>query len=124
MIERKAIILIFASLVLREGFLLFPANPGTFDPFPYADVQIGLQLYAYFGFFYLSMAVIAWAFMLLLPAYSLVLTAWFFLQCAEVIDYFLTYNSAWFHIGDFGVSITVVKFTILAILIIWQWMRQ
>lgn len=121
--EKKAIVLIFASLVLREMFLLFPEDPYLFDPFPLADIQINTQLYAYFAFFYIAMALIAWAFLILMPSYSFILTAWFFLQIVEVVDYFLTYNTAWFHVGNFGVSITIVKFTILAGLIIHRWTR-
>lgn len=87
-------------------------------------MEISVQSYAYFAFYYISMALIAWAFLILMPSYENILTAWFFLQCAEVIDYFLTYNTVWFYVGNFGISITVVKFSILAILIIYRWTRR
>lgn len=67
------------------------------------------------------MALIAWAFLLLMPAYETILTAWFFLQCAEVVDYFLTYNADWFSVYGMGISMTSVKFTVLAALIIHRW---
>lgn len=84
-------------------------------------MEISVQSYAYFAFYYISMALIAWAFLILMPSYETILTAWFFLQCVEVIDYFLTYNTVWFYVGNFGISITVLKLSILAILIIYRW---
>lgn len=69
------------------------------------------------------MAMLAFGFLILMPSYETIITAWFFLQCIEVFDYFLTYNSDWFHLGNIGISITTVKFTILAGLIIQRWTK-
>lgn len=128
--NHRAIILIFGALVLRECFQLFPAGEFITNPFPFKPMTLSIQAYAYFAFTYISMALFAWAFLLLMPVYETILTAWFFLQCIEVFDYFLTYNSDWFtlnldfgriDLGELGVSITLVKFTILAGLIIHRW---
>lgn len=99
------------------------------DPFPFYKMEISIQSYAYFAFQYIAWAMIAYAFILLLPTYHTILTAWFFLQVIEIFDYFLNYNSDWFTInldkfGQLGVSITLVKFTVLAILILAQWMKR
>lgn len=104
---------------MRECFQLFPSNEFISDPFPFYTMEISIQAYAYFAFTYISMALIAWAFLLLMPAYETILTAWFFLQIIEVFDYFLNYNADWFSVLGFGISITTVKFTILSALIIW-----
>jgi hypothetical protein len=92
-------------------------------------MEISLQSYSYFAFYYMSIALFVWAFLILMPDYHQILTAWFFLQCIEVIDYFLTYNTNWVTVDlnptegvlPLGISITFVKFTVLAILIIRQW---
>lgn len=118
--ESKAIVLIFGALVIRECFQLFPEY-GYLQPFPFNPIDISIQSYAYFAFSYIAWALLAWAFLLLMPGYEKILTAWFFLQCAEVVDYFLTYNADWFSVYGMGISITSVKFTVLAALIIHRW---
>lgn len=122
--QRNAIVLIFTALFVRELWILLPADPVLFDPFPFADVQISLQSYFYFACFYCSMMIFAYAFRQVMPEYDLVLTVWFFLQVIEFGDYFLTYNSPWFYVRELGVSITLVKFAVLSILIIHTWTRR
>ena len=122
--ERDAIVLIFAALVTRELWILLPDISGTFDPFPFAEVQITWDTYIYFACFYVSMMILAYAFLHLMTSYQTILTVWFFLQTIELIDYFLTYNTAWFHIGPLGVSITLVKFVALAFIIIYTWTKK
>lgn len=70
------------------------------------------------------MMILAYAFLLVMPEYDIVLTVWFFLQVIEFVDYFLTYNSPWFYVWNLGVSITLVKFAVLSILIIYTWTRR
>lgn len=117
---------------MRECFQLFPSNEFISDPFPFYKMEISIQSYAYFAFTYISMALIAWAFLLLMPAYETILTAWFFLQIIEIFDYFLNYNADWFSVDIdptdqellVSISITTVKFTILSALIIWTLIKR
>lgn len=125
--QKDAIVLIFAALITRELWIFtrFTAFEGTvLTPYPFSDVQITFDTYLYFACFYISMLMFAWAFVILMPEQWLILESWFAIQIAELIDYFLTYNSPWLHIGSLGVSITLVKFVVLASLIIYSWMRQ
>lgn len=122
--ERNAVVLIFAALLLREMFILFPSDPGTFDPFPFYDIQISIQSYAYFAFYYIAMCTLAYAFLWVMPAYHTLFTVWFFLQIGELIDYFLTYNSPWFHFWIIPVGITLVKFVVLGIIIVTTWTKR
>jgi hypothetical protein len=38
-----------------------------------------------------------------------------------LIDYFLTYNTAWFKVGDISVGITLIKLVTLTLTILFGW---
>lgn len=122
--HRNAIVCILIALFVRELWILLPENLTMIEPFPFHKMEISVQSYMYFACFYCSMMIFAYAFRMIMPEYDLVLTVWFFLQVIEFIDYFLTYNTAWFHINNLGVSITLVKFAVLSILTIYTWIRR
>ncbi len=125
---RNALVLIFAALVTREAWLVLrlfsPFLQGEITPFPFYPITIAIETYAYFACYYLSMMIIAWAFVIIIPQYHTILSVWFFLQGIELIDYFLTYNTPWFTVVGVGVSITLVKFIILGILMIREWTKR
>jgi hypothetical protein len=128
MTGKNAITLIFASLLIRESWILLrlfePFIHGEITPFPFYPITLAIETYAYFACYYLSMMIIAWAFVLIIPQYHVILAAWFFLQGVELIDYFLTYNTPWFFIGKLGISITLIKFLILGFLMIQEWTKR
>lgn len=45
------------------------------------------------------------------------------LLVADFIDYLLTYNTAWFHIGEFPISMNIAKSTIFGLTILNAWIR-
>jgi hypothetical protein len=126
--SRNAMVLIFAALLIREAWLLLrlllPNSEAEIQPFLYSTISISWESYLYFACFYVSMMLIAWAFLCVIPEYHTILTVWFFLQGIELFDYFLTYNTPWFYIGILGVSITLIKFIILGFLILNEWTKR
>lgn len=111
-------VVLFGALLMRELWILLPENKETFDPFPFYDIQITRQTYVGFACTYVSWLIISYCFCILIDSENLVMRSWFYLQAVEFVDYFFTYNTAWFTILGIGIGITITKFTILFTLIL------
>jgi hypothetical protein len=134
----RILIIILSALVLREAWLVIPESTNSFDPYPYFDAQVTRQYYFYYAFYYASNLILVYAFLEAVNKYKEFFHLWFALQTVELIDYFLTYNTAWYkipvYIGlplgwdpiDFtiNVGITLVKLITLTITILFLWNRS
>lgn len=120
----RILILILSALALREAWLLLPEGKGTFDPFPFYDIQIAQQTYFYFACYYGSNLILIFAFLEAVNHNREFFHLWFALQTVELIDYFLTYNTAWFKVGEISIGITLVKLVTLTIMILALWYRS
>jgi hypothetical protein len=117
-------VLILSALALREAWLLIPESSATFDPFPYYNIQLTKQTYFYFAFYYGSNLILIYAFLQIVRRFNEFFHIWFVLQTVELIDYFLTYNTAWVEIGTISIGITLVKLVTLTITIFIKWQRS
>lgn len=119
---RILIVLIFSTIFIKEAWIYIAENPETFDPFPYYDIQITRQTYIAYACLNAMMLLFAYTLGLLVNKYNEVIRLWFYIQFAEFIDYFFTYNQPWFDIPftNIHVGITFVKFTALSIMIIYK----
>lgn len=122
--ERIAILLILSALVVREAWMLLPESPALYRPFPYCDIEIGAQTYFGFVCHYAFILIIAVAFWYLVEGYRDVVSIWVVLQAVEFVDYFLTYNTAWFTFLGIGVGITYLKITTLSLVISYKLWNQ
>ena len=123
MSHKIIMVMLFGALVLRELWILLPTNEATFDPFPLYDIQITRPTHVAFACGYASMMILTYCFSLLMESERLVMYFWFCLQAVEFLDYFLTYNTAWFSLMGFGIGITVIKFTTLFTVILYRLWR-
>jgi hypothetical protein len=115
------VLLILSALVLREAWLLIPESTATFDAYPFHDMRVTRQTYFYFAFQYGAMLIFIFVFVHLVNDYKEFFHIWFVLQLIELIDYFLTYNTAWFKVGDISVGITLIKLVTLTLTILFGW---
>lgn len=120
----RILILILSALVLREAWILIPESSNTFDPYPYFDAQVSRQYYFYFAFYYASNLLFVYTFYEVIKDHKEFFHLWFALQTVELIDYFLTYNNAWFKVGAISVGITLVKLVTLTVTILVLWYRS
>jgi hypothetical protein len=120
----RILIIILSALVLREAWLVIPESTNSFDPYPYFDAQVTRQYYFYYAFYYASNLILVYAFLEAVNKYKEFFHLWFVLQTVELIDYFLTYNTAWLKIGPVSVGITLVKLVTLTITILVLWYRS
>lgn len=120
--EMWAIILIVASLVIRELWILLPADYQVYPMFPYSDILITKQTYWSYPLRFASEMLWTAALYLFFQNFKSFLHVLFLVQFVELIEYFYTYNEPWFETVVFGaeipVGITVSKFIVLTVTIL------
>lgn len=101
-------------------FMLVPQNDIVMR-FPFSTMTVSLEYYIYS---------IAEKFVLLIFAYIIaseaikyqqVIWVFFWLLCADLVDYLLTYSGVWFHSWGVPVSMNVVKCVIFGLYILYIW---
>lgn len=117
--EMWALILIAASLVIRELWILIPTDYQTYQMFPYSDISITKQTYWSYPLRFASEMLWTAALFLFFQTFKSFLHVLFLVQFVELIEYFYTYNEPWFETVVFGleipVGITVSKFIVLTV---------
>lgn len=117
------LVLLYLTFVLGLVFLILPEPVSTRDYFPFYDIQMYLSTYVYF--------ILEKSILVLLAAiiykesveYRPELNMFVWLLIFDLVDYFLTYNTTWFHIGAFPISMNIVKCFIFGLTILNAWIR-
>lgn len=117
------LVLLYLTFVVGLVFLILPEQVSTKDYFPLYDIQMYLSTYVYF--------ILEKSILILLAAmiynesteYRGELKIFVFLLIFDLIDYFLTYNTVWFRIGEFPVSMNIMKCILFGLTIINAWIR-
>lgn len=119
--EYRVAFLLIAAFVLREAWLLWPDPERILspDPFLFYDIDISVGSYIYFFCYYGSNLMVTAAMALLVTRLHVFFHTLFVLQFLELIDYYLTYNTAWFNAFGINVGITLVKILILTLILLW-----
>ena len=119
------LVLLYLTFVVGLIFLLIPQATHTEDYFPFYDIQMYRSTYIYFiiekGILILLASIIA------NEATEYKNALWIFvgLLFADLIDYFLTYNTIWFRIQNFPISMNTVKATVFGGVILKElWKRS
>jgi hypothetical protein len=117
--------LLFLTLVLGLVFYIVP-NTQPRDFFPFYDIVMGLKTYVYLALEKFILIVMGYIIASESTKYREALWVFFWLLVIDLIDYFLTYNTAWFKVDWFPVSMNMVKvfvfgFVVARIVIIEKW---
>jgi hypothetical protein len=114
--EHKILILVFCSIGVMMVKTLVPESE-EIKRFPFSDVEISIQSYAYFGCTIVSRMVLFTALLLALPKYRIEFLIFFWCEVATVIDYMLRYNEVLIVFYDYPVTITTLKLIIFGFVI-------
>lgn len=108
-------------VILLFGIIVTAIPETSFvDFFPFADQQISLQTHA--DYIFEGLAKVGFAYLIYAEAtkYRFPLFVFLTIQILDVVDYCLTYNGVWFHLGKFPVSMNTVGLTVFALSIIYE----
>lgn len=105
--RNQIVLTVFSSLGVRELWTLFPYSETRHSFFPFYHIEMTLQTYLYFPCQYIANMMLWYCLGELAIQWGrLFFGTLFVLQSVEFVDYFFTYNTAWFQIGghDFGIT--------------------
>lgn len=118
------LLLLYLTLIVGLFFLVAPEPIRAYDYFPFSDIKLYPSTYIYFICERLVLVVLSGVIANEATEYRRELWIFFYLMCADVVDYLLTYNGVWFHIHDFPVSMNVLKCVIFGLTIINLWIKN
>lgn len=118
------LILLYLTFVVGLVFLILPEQISTKDYFPLYDIQMYLSTYVYFILEKSILILLAAIIYTEATEYKNELRVFIFLLIFDLIDYFLTYNTIWFHIGEFPVSMNTMKCFLFGLTILNAWTRK
>lgn len=109
-------LLLLLTLFFGVTFLVIPDNFTPYSFFPFSAQKLTFQTYLYFGFEHLTLIALAYIIAREETKFKHIAWAYLIVQSAHLIDYLLTYNSIWFFIGSFPVSINTVGFGVFTVI--------
>lgn len=116
-------LLLLVTLFFGVTFLVIPPGMEPVDLFLFADQMITVQTWLYFAFEHLSLMALAFIIATEDIKYRTLVRTYFWIQVCHFVDYLLTYNSVWFHVGKFPVSMNTIGFGIFAAVVGLHWKR-
>lgn len=111
------LLLLYLTLVVGLVFLLMP-NGTPVDYFPFYDIELYPKTYVYFIFEKSILIILAGIIYNEATEYRQALWVFLWLLVADLIDFGLTYNTAWYHFGAVPMSMNVLKSVIFGIVIL------
>jgi hypothetical protein len=114
----QKLLLLYVTLLMGLVFMAIPDNTPAMDFFPFHDILLTVQTYVYFVFEHLTIIIFSYIIATEARQYRKEVMIFFWLQVCDFVDYLLTYNSPWFHVGLLPVSMNVVTLFIFGAAII------
>jgi len=118
------LLLLYLTLLVGLFFLIAPEPVHTYDYFPFSDMRLYPATYIYFICERLVLIVLSGIIANEATEYKPELKVFFFLMCADLVDFLLCYNNIWFHVGSFPMSMNVAKSIIFGLTILNAWIRN
>lgn len=117
------LILLYLTFVVSLLFLLVPNNDITVG-YLFSDMRVSLEYYIYSIFEKFVMIILAYVIWKESDNYLPELAMFFWLMVIDLVDLILSYNSVWFRIGEFPISMNIVKCIIFGLTILNAWIRN
>lgn len=117
------LLLLYLTFVVGLVFLILPKDLHPIDFFLFSDMELYTQTHIYFILEKSIPIVLAYIIYSEATAYRGALKIFLWLVIADLADYLLSYSSVWFHIGDFPISMNIVKCLVFGLTILYVWVR-
>jgi len=111
------LLLLYSTILVSLVFLLVPDNDLTMI-YPFSDMVVSVEYWIYSVFEKAVMIILAYIIMNEATEYQYALSIFFWLMVLDLLDLILSYNSVWFSIGKFPISMNVVKAIVFGVVII------
>lgn len=109
MSRMSKLILLYSTLLVGLIFLIIPDWHTPHDFFLFSNMKLTGAMHIYFIGEKAILVVLAYIIVTEAKDYQNAIWVFFWLLVADLADYLLSYNSIWFSIGNFPVSMNIVK---------------
>lgn len=117
------LLLLYSTILVSLVFLLVPDNDVTMG-FPLSKMEVSIEYYIYSMFEKFVLIILAYIIANESTEYKQAIWVFFWLMVADAVDYGLSYSAVWFTIGNFPVSMNILKAVIFGAIIIREgWMK-
>lgn len=116
------LLLLYSTIVISLVFMLIPNNDVTVG-YPFSSMVVSLEYYIYSIFEKIVLIVLAYVIACEETEYRGAVQVFFWLMVADLADLLLCYNSIWFHVESFPVSMNIMKSLIFGLVIFNIWMK-
>lgn len=116
-------LLLLLTLFFGVTFLLIPDNLTLYSFFPFSSQKLSFQTHLYFCFEHFTLIVLSAIISMEETKYKWITTTYFVIQCGHLLDYLLTYNSVWFSVLSFPMSVNTVGFALFAGIVFSRYFR-
>lgn len=117
------LLLLYSTLLVGLIFLVIPNYDTPMDFFLFSDMKLSGAMHIYFIGEKTILIVLAYIIANEATQYEKEIWVFFYLLCADLVDYLLSYNSVWFRVNDFPISMNILKSLIFGITILNAWIR-
>lgn len=114
--------LILLTFIFGLVFLISPITE-PIDLFLFSDIKITVQTHIYFICEKLVLVILAWIIAAESKEYRTALQVFFWLVVVDFIDYIFTYNSIWFRLYGFPISMNIMKVAIFGFVVSREWIK-
>lgn len=104
-------------------FLIMPEPIQEHDYFLFSDMKLYPATYMYFIGEKVILIILGFVVVTEESEYREALKVFVYLLIADLVDFLLCYNEAWFTIGSFPVSMNVVKCIVFGLTILYTWVK-
>ncbi len=123
-LRMSKLILLYLTFVLGLYYLVIPNTVEPRDYFLFSDMQLYLSTHIYFIIEKFILIVLAYILANEATEYKQALWVFFWLLVVDLVDYTLAYGSVWFSIGQFPVSMNMVKVFVFGSVILKEWSQK
>lgn len=116
------LLLLLSTLLLSVVFMLSPETK-PYDFFPLADTEVTLEFYIYYLCEHLILVVFAFFIYMESDKYKFSLLVFLLIQVADIVDFCLTYGSAWFEMLGHPITFNVIKILVFILAIEYEFLR-
>lgn len=106
------VLLLFSTFLLGSVFLFLPRTLEPYDYFLFSDMKLYFATHLYFIVERIILIILAYIIVNESTEYRSALWVFFWILCADLVDYLLCYNETWINFNGIPISMQVLKIVI------------
>lgn len=113
------LVLLYCVILLGLVFMAVPDQTEPIDWFlMYDGIKLTAQFYFYYLFEHFSVIILCYIIASEARQYKREIHIFFYIQVLQLLDFVITYNTTWFHVGTIPISMNIISVAIFGLVIL------